>query len=90
MATVRSRSAASAKPRAPVRPKKLVGKTLHLLALIAVLFVTVFPFYWMVSTSLKTTVQTFANPPVFVSHRPLNTTARRCKTTASAAASSTR
>jgi len=66
MGAVRSRSAAPAPPRASVRPGKLVGKALHLLALLAVLFVTVFPFYWMVSTSLKTTVQTFANPPVFV------------------------
>jgi len=39
---------------------------LHVLALLLVLFVTLFPFYWMVSTSLKTTAQTFAYPPVWV------------------------
>lgn len=35
------------------------------LALLVVLLITIFPFVWMVATSLKTTVQTFAYPPVF-------------------------
>ncbi|CAN5808811.1 carbohydrate ABC transporter permease [soil metagenome] len=38
----------------------------HLLALLVVLAGILFPFYWMVSTSLKTTAQTFAFPPVWV------------------------
>jgi multiple sugar transport system permease protein len=39
-----------------------IGQTV---AIILVLFGTLFPFYWMVSTSLKTTEQTFAYPPVW-------------------------
>lgn len=38
---------------------------LHGAALLLVLLVILFPFYWMVSTSLKTTNQTFAFPPVW-------------------------
>ncbi len=59
-------TAAPARRRASLRPKRVILKTLHLLALLLVLLITVFPFYWMLSTSLKTTVQTFAYPPVFV------------------------
>lgn len=44
---------------------KTFWRVLHFIALLLVLFCTVFPFLWMVSTSLKTTNQTFANPPVF-------------------------
>lgn len=44
---------------------KLLWRILHFVALLLVLFGTIFPFLWMVSTSLKTTNQTFANPPVF-------------------------
>lgn len=66
MSTVQSRSAAPAPARSRVRPRKIVFKALHLLALLLILCATLFPFYWMVSTSLKTTVQTFAYPPVFV------------------------
>jgi multiple sugar transport system permease protein len=39
-----------------------IGQTV---AIVLVLFGTLFPFYWMVSTSLKTTEQTFAYPPVW-------------------------
>ena len=44
-------------------PWRTAGQALGLLL---VLFVTLFPFYWMVSTSLKTTAQTFASPPVWL------------------------
>jgi multiple sugar transport system permease protein len=44
---------------------KLLWRVFHFLALLLVLFGTIFPFLWMVSTSLKTTNQTFAYPPVF-------------------------
>ncbi len=35
--------------------------------IVVALVVTVFPFYWMVNTSLKTPVEVFASPPSFVS-----------------------
>ncbi|MEM7736587.1 MAG: carbohydrate ABC transporter permease [Deinococcota bacterium] len=35
------------------------------MGILLVLFGTLFPFYWMVTTSLKTTEQTFAYPPVW-------------------------
>jgi multiple sugar transport system permease protein len=44
---------------------KPLWRILHFTALLLVLFSTIFPFLWMVSTSLKTTNQTFAYPPVF-------------------------
>lgn len=44
---------------------KPLWRVLHFIALLLVLFGTIFPFLWMVSTSLKSTNQTFANPPVF-------------------------
>jgi multiple sugar transport system permease protein len=44
---------------------KMLWRVLHFVALLLVLFGTIFPFLWMVSTSLKTTNQTFAYPPVF-------------------------
>ena len=66
MATAKPYGNAAHRSGTSFRLSKLVLKTLHLLALLLVLFATLFPFYWMVSTSLKTTVQTFARPPVFV------------------------
>lgn len=66
MARVQTYAVPAAKPRRSFRGGKITMKTLQLLVILLVLFATVFPFYWMVSTSLKTTVQTFANPPVFV------------------------
>lgn len=52
--------------------KKALPKALHLstvlhgLALLLVLFVVVFPFYWMVVTSLKVPAQIFTDPPTFM------------------------
>lgn len=66
MATAKPYGDTAHRSGASFRLSKLALKALHLLALLLVLFVTLFPFYWMVSTSLKTTVQTFADPPVFV------------------------
>lgn len=40
-----------------------VGNALHLVGLLVVLVATVFPFYWMVSTSLKLPAQVFSDPP---------------------------
>ena len=65
MATAKPYGDTAGRSSATFRLSKLALKALHLLALLLVLFMTLFPFYWMVSTSLKTTVQTFADPPVF-------------------------
>lgn len=54
----------SLKPKKTASAKR-IWHALHLLLLILVFTATTFPFLWMVSTSLKTTNQTFAYPPVF-------------------------
>ena len=45
--------------------RKRLVKVFQLVALLLILFGTLFPFFWMVSTSLKTTAQTFSYPPVW-------------------------
>lgn len=45
--------------------RRLWSRLGQTVAIFLVLFGTLFPFYWMVSTSLKTTQQTFAYPPVW-------------------------
>lgn len=47
----------------PVR--RPVGRGLHLLGLVAVVVFTVFPFFWMVSSSLKDQTDLLASPPVW-------------------------
>lgn len=47
--------------RSPTRV--VVGRVLHLLALLIIFIATVFPFYWMISTSLKLPTQVFSSPP---------------------------
>lgn len=42
------------------------GRFLHALGLIAALFFTVFPFFWMVSSSFKTQADLLASPPVWL------------------------
>jgi len=57
--------AAAGKPRAkPMRTHVL--RALHFVALLAILVATVFPFYWMVSTSLKMPAQVFSDPPTIL------------------------
>jgi len=49
------------------RPNRFYAlKALHFAALLAILIVTVFPFYWMASTSLKLPAQVFSDPPTIV------------------------
>jgi len=43
-----------------------LGRVLHLLGLVLVLAFTLFPFYWMVSSSLKTQADLLASPPVWL------------------------
>jgi multiple sugar transport system permease protein len=43
-----------------------VADVLHALGLLVVLLAAVFPFYWMVSTSLKLPAQIFSDPPAFI------------------------
>ena len=45
--------------------RKRLVQAFQLVALLLILFGTLFPFFWMVSTSLKTTAQTFSYPPVW-------------------------
>jgi len=48
------------------RPRRAGQAILWVVALVA-LAVTLFPFYWMLNTSLKPTADVFASPPTFVS-----------------------
>ncbi len=43
-----------------------LGRLLHGIGLLAVFLATVFPFYWMVSSSFKTQTDLLASPPVWV------------------------
>ncbi|MBW8725357.1 MAG: carbohydrate ABC transporter permease [Inquilinus limosus] len=53
--------------RAEARPKTRVRVSLwHAIALIAIALVCVFPFYWMVTTSLKDQAVALASPPVWL------------------------
>ncbi len=47
-------------------PAQLPGRLLHGIGLLLVLAMTIFPFYWMVSSSLKTQADLLASPPVWV------------------------
>src|SRR3954470_18717872 len=49
---------AFARPRARVNAWHLVG-------LLAIFLFAVFPFYWMVATSLKTQAEALASPPIW-------------------------
>ena len=44
----------------------MIGRALHGLGLLAVLLFTVFPFYWMVSSSFKTQTDLLASPPLWL------------------------
>ena len=48
--------------RRPVRPRRVLFYALVISVLVGYLF----PFYWMVLSSLKTQIQNFANPPLFL------------------------
>ena len=43
-----------------------LGRLLHGIGLLAVFLATIFPFYWMVSSSFKTQTDLLASPPVWV------------------------
>ena len=47
------------------KPKRLVTAW-HLVGLLAIFLFAVFPFYWMVATSLKTQAEALASPPIWV------------------------
>jgi multiple sugar transport system permease protein len=63
MSTLAS-SATHAQPLA--RPRSRVTAW-HLVGLLAIVLFAVFPFYWMVATSLKTQAEALASPPVWLS-----------------------
>lgn len=63
---IRADASPSARPALRVRRGNLGLKLLHAAVLLVLLALILFPFYWMIATSLKTTNQTFATPPVFV------------------------
>jgi multiple sugar transport system permease protein len=62
-APARARSAAGA--RASIRPGAERGLWLQALLILVVILFCIFPFYWMVTTSLKTQVVALADPPVW-------------------------
>lgn len=58
---------ASSSPPAPGKsPSRTAGTIWHFLALAAIFLCSVFPFYWMVTTSLKSQAEALANPPVWL------------------------
>jgi multiple sugar transport system permease protein len=58
-------TAAVREASAPAKPKRLVSAW-HLVGLLAIFLFAVFPFYWMVATSLKTQAEALASPPIWV------------------------
>ncbi len=52
-------------------PSRGFGRALHALGLLATFAATVFPFYWMVSSSFKTQTDLLASPPVWLFHPTL-------------------
>jgi len=55
-----------AAPAPLYRRRPPVRRVLFYILVLAVLIAYLFPFYWMVLSSLKTQIQNFANPPLFV------------------------
>jgi multiple sugar transport system permease protein len=62
---VASAGSTAVQASAPAKPKRLVSAW-HLVGLLAILLFAVFPFYWMVATSLKTQAEALASPPIWV------------------------
>jgi multiple sugar transport system permease protein len=65
MAVASAGNTAAAQASAPAKPKRLVNAW-HLVGLLAIFLFAVFPFYWMVATSLKTQAEALASPPIWV------------------------
>jgi multiple sugar transport system permease protein len=62
--SVHTATASTAVPAA--RRKVRAGTVWHFLGLVVVFLASVFPFYWMVTTSLKTRADALASPPVWL------------------------
>ncbi len=65
MAVASAGDKVAAQASAPAKPKRLVNAW-HLVGLLAIFLFAVFPFYWMVATSLKTQAEALASPPIWV------------------------
>ena len=65
MAVASAGNKAAVEASAPAKPKRLVNAW-HLVGLLAIFLFAVFPFYWMVATSLKTQAEALASPPIWV------------------------
>jgi multiple sugar transport system permease protein len=65
MAVASAENKAAVEAAAPTKPKRLVSAW-HLVGLLAIFLFAVFPFYWMVATSLKTQAEALASPPIWV------------------------
>jgi multiple sugar transport system permease protein len=65
MAVASAGNKAAVEVAAPAKPKRLVNAW-HLVGLLAIFLFAVFPFYWMVATSLKTQAEALASPPIWV------------------------
>jgi multiple sugar transport system permease protein len=65
MAVASAGNKAAVEVSAPAKPKRLVNAW-HLVGLLAIFLFAVFPFYWMVATSLKTQAEALASPPIWV------------------------
>ena len=53
-----------------MKARRPLGRTLVLLALGALAVIYIFPFVWLVSTSLKPTSELYKQPPTFWPQRP--------------------
>lgn len=53
-----------------MRTRRPVGRTLVLLALAGLAVIYLFPFAWLVSTSLKPTSELYMQPPTLWPQRP--------------------
>ncbi len=54
----------------------------QIILLLIIISICVFPFYWMVTTSLKTQIVALESPPVWMFEPTLNTIAKPCSRTA--------
>ncbi len=73
MATLTRPTERRARPRAERRPLVIddrLRKVLIYLVLIAVCLIVLFPIYWMVTISIKTEVDQFAVPPLWLGFTP--------------------
>ncbi|MET1028701.1 MAG: hypothetical protein ABWY00_16150, partial [Dongiaceae bacterium] len=61
-----AQAVSSQRPKRSKSMRQHVVAILHCLALLAILLFCIFPFYWMVATSLKQQADALASPPLWL------------------------